>query len=318
MFLSVLTLELGCFVVLGFIEEDPGETSRSPSAWLVNAQQAFERGFYQPDRHALWTAAPGFREPITSEGFWGDAPLELNEHGHRNGPMSRRKPPGIKRALLLGGSHPFGMWVRTDQSYAAVLQRALGPGWQVINAACPGHTSFQGREVLEHHGLAFEPDLVLFDLGVNDELPLGVDFARPDHEVAAVPWWLTRVRTGLGRTSTYLVLRQIIARAEPTMEGVRVPPAARAQNVREVTSLASGIGARVLLFSQMVAEPRGIQCTETYEGQGVVFDACGVFAPFGAGARDYFVDPIHATADGHRLLGEALHARLAELGWLSD
>ena len=315
--LSLLLLEGVAFVALGFLEEDPGETPRDRTGWLVNAQLAFERGFYLPDRHTLWRAAPSFREEMTPERFWGDLPLQLNDHGHRNAPMPREKPAGVKRALLLGGSHPFGMWVRSDQSYAAVLEQRLGDGWQVLNAACPGHTTFQGAQYLEHYGLDFAPDLILFDLGVNDELPLGVDFARPDHEVQAVPWWLTRVRTSLGRTSTYLVLRELLASTtKQRVEGLRVPPAQRRENVARVAQLAADAGARVLLFSQLEVGPDGLRCVERYGGLGEVFDACAVFQPFGRDVMDrYFVDPIHANTDGHRLLGEALYARIMELGW---
>ncbi|MCO4773652.1 MAG: SGNH/GDSL hydrolase family protein [Deltaproteobacteria bacterium] len=314
--LALAGLEGVAFVALGFLEEDGGETPRDPSGWLVNAQLAFEQGFYTPDAHTLWRPTPGFREEVTPERFWGEAPLVLNEHGHRNPSMPVSKPPSSRRALLVGGSHPFGMWVPTEASYAAVLERHLGDEWSVLNAACPGHTTFQGAQYIEHYGLAFAPDVILFDLGVNDALPLALDFSRPDHEVQAVPWWSTRLRTALGRTSTYLVLKELLADAtRRPVEGVRVPPENQQANVARVLELAEATGAHVLLFNQIEVGPAGVRCSPRYETLGTTFDACGVFAGYGSEANRYFVDPVHANAQGHRMLGEALYARLLELGW---
>ena len=317
--LGLALIEGVATVVLGLVEGDEdvaGGWSARSEDWVVNAKGAFEEGFFLPDRHSLWRANPGYTVPATPEGFWGDAELRLNEHGHRNPPMTAAKPPGTRRVLLLGGSHPFGMWVSTDESYAARLEQRLA-GWQVLNAACPGHTTFQGRQVLEHRGLAFEPDIVIFDLGVNDELPLTPDFAQPDHIVQAVPWWITQAVSLADLSSTYLLLKRALAgRVEP--EGtVRVPAERRRVNVAEARRLAEGAGAKFLLVSQLYAEKSGVVCTERFDGEGEVFDPCAVFAPFGDGIGRYFHDPIHANAAGHALLAEALHRRLLDLGWVS-
>ena len=296
-------------------EDVAGGWSARSEDWVVNAKGAFEEGFFVPDRESLWRANPGYFAPATPEGFWGDADLRLNEHGHRNPPMPEAKPPGTRRVLVLGGSHPFGMWVATEQSYAAGLERRL-PGWQVLNAACPGHTTFQGRQILEHRGLSFQPDVVVFDLGVNDELPLTPDFAQPDHVVQAVPWWITQAVSLADLSSTYLLLKRGLAgRVEP--EGtMRVPPERRRANVAESRRLAEEAGAQFLLVSQLYAEKSGVVCTERYEGQGEVLDLCAVFQPFGRDAGRYFHDPIHANAEGHALIADALHRRLVALGWV--
>jgi lysophospholipase L1-like esterase len=304
-------------VVLGVVEGDEdvaGGWSARSEDWVVNAKGAFEEGFFTPDRQSLWRANPGYVVPSTPEGFWGDAELRLNEHGHRNPPTTKAKAAGSKRILVLGGSHPFGMWVSTAESYSAVLEASL-PGWEVLNAACPGHTTFQGRQYLEHRGLAFEPDIVIFDLGVNDELPLSPDFAQPDHVVQAVPWWITQAVSLADLSSTYLLLKRALAgRVEPQGD-VRVPPQNRRTNVAAARALSEAAGAKFLLVSQLYAEKSGVVCTEDYSGQGEVLDLCPVFAVHGADVGRFFHDPIHANAPGHAVIAEALGTKLRALGW---
>lgn len=316
--LGLALIEGVATVALGIVEGDEdvaGGWSARSQDWIVNTKGAFEEGLFVPDRQTLWRAKAGYFVPTSPEGFWGREDLQLNEHGHRNGPMPVAKPAGRKRILVLGGSHPFGMWVGTSESYAAVLESRL-PGWQVINAACPGHTTFQGTAYLREYGLPFEPDVVVFDLGVNDELPLSADFSQPDHVVQEVPWWITQAVSLADLSSTYLLLKRGLAgRVEPSGD-VRVPPERRRSNVAEARALAEGAGAKFLLVSQLFADKTSVDCTEPYAGEPHVLDLCAVFAAEGATVGRLFQDPIHANAAGHRIIGEAMHARLVELGWV--
>ncbi len=45
-------------------------------------------------------------------------------------------------------------------------------------------------------------------------------------------------------------------------------------------------------------------------------DICGLFGSLGQEAGTHFVDPIHASPSGHRLIAEGVFARMKELGWL--
>ena len=317
--LGLLLVEAAASVALGLVEGEEdvaGGWSARSEDWVVNTRGAFEEGLFVADRHTLWRARPHYLVPPTEQGYWGPSELRLNEHGHRNPPMPLAKPEGIRRILVLGGSHPFGMWVGSDESYSARLQQRLGPGWQVLNAACPGHTTFQGARYLETYGLAFDPDVVVFDLGVNDELPLSADFAQPDHVVAAVPWWITQLVSIADLSSTYLMLKHFVpSRGPEGGAGMRVPPDQRYANVAHAQAVASSAGARVLLVSQLVEDKGRVQCTEPYQGHGEVLDLCEVFAARGD-VSTLFQDPIHANAAGHALIAAALHERLTELGWL--
>jgi phospholipase/lecithinase/hemolysin len=46
-------------------------------------------------------------------------------------------------------------------------------------------------------------------------------------------------------------------------------------------------------------------------------DVCALFDALGEDAGRYFFDGMHATPEGHRLIAEAMFARLVELGWVA-
>ena len=324
--LALLALEGMSWAALGVLEER-SDRDDGPE-WLVHARNAMESGFYRPDPHALWTLAPGYREEPSGDGVWGTDTLELNAFGHRSPPMRRAKPPGVRRVMVLGGSHPFGMWVGMQEVYSAVLARRLNEAsdgeWQVLNAASPGHTTFQGAQYLAHQGLAFEPDVVIFDLGVNDNLPLALDYAAPDHEVAAVPLWARVTSEGAGSLQTYRLLKKLLAPSvgSRSVEGVRVPPERRRENLTTVQDLAEEHGVRVLYVSQVTVDgfrgPGRVRCVYEPSRDGFTpeLDVCGVFEALGTDAGREFVDPVHADAAGHARIGEAAFARMKELGWV--
>ena len=113
--------------------------------------------------------------------------------------------------LILGGSHPMGMYVDYDETYGAVLETLLNTSeerWEVLNAAAPGHTSFQVRRYLEKYGVQYAPDIVISDVGVNDTLPLSPEFPLPDHEVNTPPAWAVTARSSLEISAVYRLLRQ--------------------------------------------------------------------------------------------------------------
>lgn len=295
--------------------------------WMVSAKEALQRRFFRPDEHVLWTLQPGHREPPREPWVWGREDLVINDNGHRSPPMAAAKAPGVRRVLVLGGSHPFGMWVGNSEVYSAVLSDRLNaaqPGrWEVMNACAPGHTSFQGRQYLAHHAAAFEPDYVVFDLGNNDDLALAADWAAPDHVVYSV----RRARKVANRAAASAVYRLLQRLLQPavdaaTTDSVRVPPAQRDANFKAIEAQSRQDGYELLYVSQVdVGAPDNLgaaECNYRFADHHPLFDVCGLFEPLGEAAADYFVDPIHANAAGHRLIGEALAKRFEELGWMKE
>lgn len=302
-----------------------GLDARDPP-WLVAAKSAFDTGFFVPDDDVLWLPTPNFRYQPFGKGVYGDEPFQLNQWGHRSPPIDKAKPPGVKRVLVLGGSHPFGMYADQSHIYSTALQRMLDErargAWQVINAASPGHTTFQGLQYLLHRGLEFSPDVVVFDLGMNDGLPLSIDFARPDHEVQAVPKWAKGAGSTAAGLATYQVLKALVGSAQaPSDARVRVPPDRRDANLRRVAELGEEHDFEVLYMSQVRVDrwkgPGNASCDFTAEEFSPRVDVCGVFRALGPEAGREFADPIHATNDGHERIARAVLARMDELGWLT-
>lgn len=255
--------------------------------------------------------------------------IQINEHGHRSPSIPREKPPGVRRAMIVGGSHPMGMYVEARAMYAQALQRRLdatGARWQVINAAVSGHTTHQGLKVIEHHAAPFDPDVVIFDLGVNDNLPLAMDYAVPDHELAAAPSWATAGADVAGRFAAGRLAKRMLAAARRPAEGaIRVPRERGMQNAGALKALGAERGFEVLFLQQvmledMPGEGRGdeaghIVCTREYPGLEPRVNLCDVFATFGRGAERYFVDTMHANEAGHAVIADAVFAAFEAQGW---
>ena len=315
----------GVLAVLGDGEREVALRAQDPE-WLVNARSAFSTGLFIRDEHAIWRPKPGLMVEATPMAVYGTRPLVLNSHGHRSPELTVARPDGVRRIMLLGGSHPYGMWVETEDAYIAVLGRLLearsGPGeWEVINAACPGHTTFQGLAYLREHGLAFAPDIVIFDLGMNDSLPLSVGYAAPDHEVARVPGVVNSATRMAAASFVYRLLRRVLrpVAGATDLRAVRVPTERTRANREAVEALGRRHGFRVLHVTQVSSQvgPGGSAiCRDSLDGFDHVADVCATFMALGPDSGRHFHDPIHANAEGHALIARTVLAKLDDLGWI--
>jgi hypothetical protein len=318
-------LEVMAFGVLFIIEpKSPEYDINDTRNWAAQTKGSFLGGLYQWDEHCLWRLQPDYSGGASEQRFWGKKGLTLNEHGMRSPSVPIKKPGTVRRAIVLGGSHPMGMYVEEDEVYSAVLERLLteitGAPWQVLNASAPGHTSFQGLQYLTHYGLAFEPDIIIHDLGVNDTLPLTPDFPKPDHEVDQPPEWATDTQPILEYSAVYRLIRGLF-RSSPdgVITGQRVSTEHHTQNVDSMLTLGKTHGVQVVLMSQLSVDIGGsgqVQCLFTEEGRKNVVDICTLFNTYGDKAKTYFVDPVHANAQGHALIAQAIATQLLKWGWI--
>ena len=299
------------------VNDAPGDQN-----WLRQAKLGFQDGLYRWDEWCLWRLAPNYtRAESSGRRFWGDGPLVLNEHGMRGPSVTVEKPAGVRRVLILGGSHPMGMYVNAGESYGAVLERKLnaaGKGrWQVLNASAPGYTSWQGRQLLAHYGLAFSPDVVISDLGVNDTLELSAEFPKPDKEVREPPRWAQDTRSVLELSAVYRLVRRLVAWRPGKDPLRRVSPEDHVQNLRAMQALGASKGFHVLFVTQVLIDKENgrSRCLLPEDGLEPVVDTCALFQEQEDGAGRLFVDTMHATAEGHALIAEAMYDRLLELGW---
>ena len=93
---------------------------------------------YRFHPHWFWELRPGAKVP--------DCRAErINAAGYRGPERNQSPEPGMLRIVLLGDSITFGMGVCEDQTYAALLDRAV-PKAEVLNFGVIGFSAFQGEK----------------------------------------------------------------------------------------------------------------------------------------------------------------------------
>lgn len=91
----------------------------------------------------------------------------INNIGTR-GPDVDMDDEGVVRVLMLGDSYTFGSGVRDEETFSAVLQRALGSTIEVINAGGPGYGIFQEERLLQRLGPLLRPQVVVVTVPTGD------------------------------------------------------------------------------------------------------------------------------------------------------
>ena len=148
--------------------------------WLRHSYLGESR---EPRDHAEETRYLPVRMKGDYEGVFWDIPFVTNAYGFRDEPPLDPVPPeGEFRILSLGDSIGFGLGVPSRDRYGQVLQRELNhsPGpyrFRVVNAGGQGYSPSSYAAYIYREGLALNPDLVLVQIelcnDVTDEALLG-------------------------------------------------------------------------------------------------------------------------------------------------
>jgi hypothetical protein len=116
---------------------------------------------YIPDGHIGSRLHPDrtYRSP-------GGGTVSVNNLGYRGArSLAYRKPPGVLRIVVLGGSSSFGFDADDAHVWTAVLERklqqAFGPAVEVVNAAIPGTSAFEAKIHYLYRIRGMQPDVVL-------------------------------------------------------------------------------------------------------------------------------------------------------------
>jgi ABC-type nitrate/sulfonate/bicarbonate transport system substrate-binding protein len=112
---------------------------------------------FRPHPLLFWYNRPNFKKAfisINSSGFRYKEEIPVN------------KPPGEYRVFVLGDSSAFGDGVSDEETFSVQLEKKLnnkyrGCKFRVINAACPGHTTYQGLILLKQELLKFDPNILI-------------------------------------------------------------------------------------------------------------------------------------------------------------
>ena len=280
----------------------------------LNARQALDRGQFVADRALFWKFAPAVSP--TDESLGAVHP-------------DRIIPPhtGAPRLLFLGDS--CTRLTMDGTPYPARLKAILKGQAEVLTAAVPGYSSYQGLTWLRSQLLAARPDVVVVYFGWNDHWRT---IGRTDRQYAASlsPWRLRLA--GLWRRPT-------------TSASLRVPPDQYGANLTAIATEAAGVGARVLFVrapasigtearSQLTRtgymrpddDPMALHASylrvldEAARTATVpVLDAAGIFSRIPIGRPLLADDGIHLTGTGHRVMSVIVaQTILRDLLHLSD
>jgi len=146
-----------------------------------------------------------------------------NALGFRGKETTREKPPGVFRIVTLGGSSVYGQSESKDEAvWSERLERILaekrpGARVEVINAGCPGYTSFEMLVQLEMRVVDLAPDLVVVYEAVNDMraalYTAGALEPAGDNTHFRSPWPVDRpssLEKLLEHSRTYLIARRYL------------------------------------------------------------------------------------------------------------
>ena len=127
------------------------------------------------------------------EGVFWDIPFVTNAYGFRDEPPLDPVPPeGEFRILSLGDSIGFGLGVPSRDRYGQVLQRELNrsPGafrFRVVNAAGQGYSPSSYAAYIHQEGLGLNPDLVLVQIELCNDVTDEALLAWPPGVQASLP-----------------------------------------------------------------------------------------------------------------------------------
>jgi len=255
-----------------------------------------------------------FRPSCT--GLLRDVPVHTNAAGLR-GPELRED--GSIRVLALGDSTTFGWTVPDDEAYPPRLERVLnrasdGTRYQVLNAGVAGYTSYQGLVYLRERGLGLKPAIVVIGFGFNELYRLGDDETRLARERLVLP--VLRLNDFLvERSRLYRWLSWEASAAARSRLDYRVAPERYGENLREMTRLARGHGARVVLLD-FFARPL-VDAPERKFPEKLAAVSAELEAPLVVyyGPR---LDVVHPTSAGYGILAHDIADSLERAGYISD
>lgn len=164
----VVLLELGARAILGFVPPEDSRAGQFRDFIRLQMPRDQLEMLLRFDPELFWRLQPGTPdlEIRHDNGLWID--VATNDRGMRDDPIAVPKPGGVTRILCVGDSTTYGTGVRREQAWTGMLDEALGPDVEVVNAGVPGYTAFQCARWLEWEGLALDPDVVIVTAGFND------------------------------------------------------------------------------------------------------------------------------------------------------
>jgi lysophospholipase L1-like esterase len=255
-------------------------------------------------------------------------------------PEVAAKQPGEYRILSLGESSTFARRVPPDANYSAVLERELrkvvAMPVRVVNAGVPGYSLLQGVNFLLYRGLDLEPDAVMLYFGQNDFLPVAHRVKRhslteADSQLLTDLERFERSRQPLARLTGALVqssnlARWVVAQREQIAEHeseivtdvdlVRVPEADRRLLLERVLEFCREGDLKLVIvvpwYRSFIGHAELLRSFAA-ENDVVLVDLPAELDTV-LSREPYFLDLVHPSERGHRMIGGAIARTLLAEG----
>jgi lysophospholipase L1-like esterase len=282
---------------------------------------------------------------------YGDIFYSLNRRGYRD--TEPASGPGVRRIVLLGDSVAFGLGVNQDRIFANLLEtrlrRETGQPWDVANLAIFAYNTADELATLKEDGLSLGPELVIVTFVINDfSIPAAAGGPAPTPSLwdrltaaknllvyrSALYRRLHQAASGLGYLAAHDARRrwfagtlndaqprEQLAMLKATPEDGRIAAFRALAAIRD-TSRSAGARTLVLLM------PDEVQLfTGRYDGINhriaafCQHEEIALADPLPAlraspNRRDLFLDGVHLTEAGHRLVAALLFGELQRRGLL--
>lgn len=283
---------------------------------------------------------------------WKDVSVSTNSLGFREATEPGPRDERTIRILGLGDSVMFGLGVEENERYMDVLEARLDQDypaarWETITIAVPGYNLVTEVEALARYGLAYEPDLVIYGFVFNDFcLPNFVSRRRSiwSFDSFIEYYWN---RSGAGEL--------LVTRQEVALDSQGVDPASLKAKDRKLFEQSYCTAENFTPEYQFLVGEENFQqalrelaAIGKQRGIPVIFLSYGsaagadkvplpdgiIFVDFNPLYRRYLrrngyrnilksdlvlsAADLHPSPKGHRMIGTALAARLAELGLVEE
>ncbi|MCB9745946.1 MAG: hypothetical protein H6740_25450 [Alphaproteobacteria bacterium] len=255
--------------------------------------------------------------------YWKDVPDPtngLNSHGfRRREPMKQRKPEGVVRAIAFGDSQTLGAGLPDDEAWPHQAERALGPGWEVLNAGVNGYRTLNIHRLLRLRMADYDPDYILVDsMPFDSERDHGGLVASGRASLSA------RASALLWHSRIYYALRLTLEKLNPRRPrwldrapGMLEPFSEGLGNHDLIADWAEDHGAQAVFLTYAVNDEGWKLGCHTRPGElpeGVpIADVCAAFRQSGHNAHALFQDRNHFTALGAEVAGQAVADTLRAL-----
>lgn len=142
--------------------------------WPYSRPKSANYLLFEP--HPEWVMTPRKNVDVTVLGN----SHHHNSDGFRGNEFSPEKTK--PRVACIGGSTTYCVHVGNDQTWPFYLDQLLEPGYEVLNFGIPGHSSVEHRKLLPLVLARYSPDVVIFQMGLNDLRNMNVADLGPDYE----------------------------------------------------------------------------------------------------------------------------------------